>query len=98
MIYSGVPEDRRACSGVTILINNKWKSKIISYSFINDRIVTGKFRIDKGYLIVVSVYAHEKGMKEEIKKFYDNLKIEVNKINKEKHFIMCGDLNARIGN
>lgn len=98
MIYSGVPQNKRACCGVAILVNNKWKNKIISYSFINERIVTCKFKIDRGHFTVIGVYAPEEGRKEETKIFYDELQKELTKINTSEYVVITGDLNARIGN
>jgi hypothetical protein len=39
MIYSGVPDNKWAASGVAILIKEDWKNKIQDYSSISDRIV-----------------------------------------------------------
>lgn len=73
MVYSGVPQCRRACSGVAILANNKWKNKITSYTYVNERIITTRFKIDRGHLNIIGVYAPEDGKKEDTVKFYDEL-------------------------
>lgn len=98
LIYSGVPQDRRACSGVAILINNKWRSKIISYKYVNERIVTVRLKIDRNYLNIVGVYAPEEGKIEDTTIFYDKLQQELNGIKNTENIIIGGDLNARVGN
>lgn len=40
MIYSGVNQNCRAQAGVAILVKDSWKNKIVSYNWINERIVT----------------------------------------------------------
>jgi exonuclease III len=38
-IYSGVPDNEWAASGVAILIRKDWKNKIQDYTWISDRIL-----------------------------------------------------------
>ena len=40
----------------------------------------------------------EEGKKEETKFFYDDLQKEPNKVSKKYRVVICGELNARIGN
>lgn len=37
--WSGVPKDQWARSGVSILINNKWKKSITNVEYVDDRII-----------------------------------------------------------
>lgn len=98
MIYSGVEGNKRASSGVAILIDHKWKTRIESYKYINERIVEVRFRISRGYLTIIGVYAPEEGKKEETDIFYETLQKVVNSYIKTDSLIISGDLNARIGN
>lgn len=97
MIYSGVPQGKRASAGVAILINKFWKNKIHSYTFINERILTIRIKIKRGYLTVIGVYAPEEGRHEDSEEFYEELQKLLDKINKNDYYIIAGDLNARIG-
>lgn len=98
MIYSGVSQEKRACCGVAILIDNKWKSKIVNYTYINERILITRLKIDRGHLTILGVYAPEEGKKEETQTFYEELQKVLNKINKNDFIVLSGDLNARVGN
>ena len=98
MVYSGVPQCRHACSGVAVLANNKWKNKITSYTYVNERIITTRFKIDRGHLNIIAVYELEGGKKEDTVKLYDDLQNTLNTCNKSEHVLICGDLNARVGN
>jgi exonuclease III len=98
LIYSWVPQRVRAQSGVAILISHKWKNKIHSYKFINDRIITVRRKVPRGYLTVICIYAPEEGRNEDSDEFYETLQKEINSTNKNDYLILGGDLNARIGN
>ena len=96
MIYSGVTQNARA--GVAILMNMKWKDKIHSYEWLNERITTVRFKIDRGYLTLICVYAPDDGRLEESREFYKTLQKAYDMCNKNDYIIIGGDLNARIGN
>lgn len=98
MIYNGKPQNERASSGVAILIDKKWKNKLHSYTFINDRILMTRFNIERGHLTIIGVYAPEEGKKEDTEEFYENLQKQLHKWNKKDYLIIAGDLNARVGN
>ncbi|KAJ4431193.1 hypothetical protein ANN_19790 [Periplaneta americana] len=98
LIYSGVEQTQRAVGGVGILIDEKWKRKIESYVYINERIVIVRFKIDRGHLCVIGLYAPEEGRREDTEIFYEELQKQVNKYNKTDHMLILGDLNARVGN
>ena len=97
MIYSGVEQECRAKCGVAILIDRKWKNKLESYTYINERIVTARFRVERGHMTVIAVYAPEEGKKEETKQFYNVLQSTIEKYVKSDQLIISGDLNARVG-
>jgi exonuclease III len=98
LIYSGVPQRVRAQSGVAILISHKWKNKTHSYKFINDRIITVRHKVPRGYLTVIGIYASEEGRDEDSDEFYETLQKEMNSTNKNDYLILGRDLYARIGN
>ena len=57
LLYSGADHSRRAALGISIIIKKNWKRKIISYSWINDRIITLKFKIGRKNITLIGVYA-----------------------------------------
>jgi hypothetical protein len=59
VFYSGVDIKKRA--GVTFLVNKSWKNKINSYTLINERIMTIRLKLERGYLTLFNRYAPEEG-------------------------------------
>ncbi|KAJ4426091.1 hypothetical protein ANN_26900 [Periplaneta americana] len=55
--WSGVPKSERAKSGVAVLIKKKWKSGIIDWKEISDRIIHITIRIYESMVDVIGVYA-----------------------------------------
>lgn len=98
MIYSGVPQNIRAKCGVAILVDNKWKTRIEYYTYVNERIITVRLKVDRGHLTIIGVYAPEEGKKQETEQFYEQLQETIEKVNKNDYMVICGDFNARIGN
>lgn len=76
-IYSGVEQRERAKAGVAMYVDKKWKKCITSYTYINERMLRVDFKMNRGNLTVIGVYAPEEGRKEETVKFYDKLQTEV---------------------
>ena len=66
MIYSGVSQEERAQAGVAILINKKWKNRINGYEWHNERILTCRFKIERGFMTVICIYSFEEGRREEV--------------------------------
>lgn len=97
MVYSGVPQYKRAACGVAILLHNQWKSKIVSYSYISERMVTLRMKTERGHLTVVGVYAPEEGKYDETLLFYESLQKVLNTHIRTDYVIVAGDLNARVG-
>lgn len=87
-----------ASAGVAIIMNSKWKRRVQSYNWQNERIITCRFKIERGYLTVVGVYSPDEGRKEETDIFYNELQAVLDGINKNDYIVIGGDLNARIGN
>lgn len=97
LIYSGVDTSKRACSGVALLIDSKWKNKLLHYTYHSDRILEARFRIPRGHLTVLAVYAPEEGRTEDTDAFYETLQRSLDKCNKNDYITIAGDLNARVG-
>ena len=65
--------------------------------FINERILQLRYKLQRGYLTLIAVYAPEKGKLEQTEEFYETLQDQVDKINKNDYIIFAGDYNARVG-
>jgi len=98
MLYSGVSQEIRAQSGVALIIDHKWTSRITSYSFVNDRTISVRLKTNRGHITIIGVYAPEEGREEETRRFYKQLQKEVDKYSKSDSLIISGNLNARVGN
>jgi len=98
MLYSRVSQKTRAQSGVALIINQKWTSRITNYSLVNDRIITVGLKTNRRHITIIGVYAPEEGRQEETRRFYKQLQTDVDKYNKSDSLIISGDLNARVGN
>jgi exonuclease III len=94
LFYSGVESSKRAAAGIAIMVKKKWKHRIDSYSFINERILQIRCKTIRGYMSIVGVYAPGEGKIEETEQFYDELQVIIDKINKKVYLIVAGDLNA----
>ena len=64
-MYSGVDQQKQASSGVALLKDQNWKSRVESYTYVSKRVLTVRFKTCRNYLTVVGVYASEEGRKEE---------------------------------
>jgi hypothetical protein len=98
LLHSGVPTNKRAAAGIAIMIKAKFKKRIHSYMFVNERILQLRYKLQRGYLTLLAVYVPEKGKTEEIEEFYETLQEQTDKINKNDYIIVAGDYNARVGN
>jgi hypothetical protein len=65
LIYSGVEQTERASKGTAIIIEKKWKIKILNYTYVNEKILTiiNSLKINRGHLTIIGVYAPEEGKK-----------------------------------
>ena len=97
LLRSSVPTNKRAAAGVAIMIKTKLKKRIHSYTFINEIIPQLRYKLQRGHLTLIAVYAPEEGKLEQTKEFYETLQDQVDKINKNDYFIVAGDYNARVG-
>jgi hypothetical protein len=65
--------------------------------FINERIVQIRYKIQRAYLKLLAVYDPEEGKTEQTEEFYDNIQVQIDKMNKYDYIIVAGDYNARVG-
>ena len=96
LLYSGVPTNKRAAAGITIMIKDKFKKRVHSYMFVNERILQLRYKLQRGYLTFLAVYAPEEGKTEQTEEFYETLQDQVDKISKNDYIVVAGDYNARV--
>jgi len=96
-LYSGVPTNKRAAAGIAIMIKAKFKKRIHSYMFVNERIPQLSYKLQRGYLTLLAVCAPEEGKTEQTEEFYETLQDQIDKINKNDYIIVTGDYKARVG-
>jgi len=97
ILQCGNSTEHRA--GVGLILNKNAATALLSFLPINERILTARFKIDKGYLTVIQIYAPTStSTEEEINEFYTQLQTEVSKINSADITILMGDFNAKVGN
>ena len=73
MIYSGVPANQWASSGVAILIRKGWKHKIQDYTWTADRIIETGIKVLNRNFTIVGVYAPVEGKEQDTEEFYRDL-------------------------
>jgi hypothetical protein len=57
LLYSGVPTNKTAAAGIAIMIKVKIKKRIHSNMFVNERILQLRYKLQRGYLTLLAVYA-----------------------------------------
>ena len=65
--------------------------------FVNERILQLKYKLQRGYLTLLAVYAPE-GKTEQTEEFYETLQDQIDKISKNDYIVIAGDYNAKVGN
>jgi len=96
LLYSGVPTNKRAAAGIAIMIKATYRKRIHSYMFVNERILQLRYKLQRGYLTLLAVYAPEEGKTKQMEEFYTTLQDQIDKINKNDYVIVAGDYNARV--
>jgi len=56
LLYSGVPTNKRAAAGIAIMSKVKFKKRIHSYVFVNERILQSRYKLQRRYLTLLAVY------------------------------------------
>jgi len=54
-LYVGAPTNKRAAAGIAIIIKAKFKKRIHSYVFVNERILQLRYKLQRGYLTLLAV-------------------------------------------
>ena len=98
LLYSGVPTNKRGAADVAIMIKAKFKKRIHSYMFVNERILQLKYKLRRVYLTLLAVYVPEEGKTEQTEEFYETLQDRIDKISAKDYIVAAGDYNARVGN
>jgi hypothetical protein len=73
IIYSGVPNENWAASGVALLIRKLLRNRILGYTWISPRIIQVKLRIACREFNIIGVYAPVEGKREETEILYTDL-------------------------
>ena len=80
LLYSGVPTNKRAAAGVTIIIKAKFKKKIHSYVFVNEKIIQLRYKLQRGHLTLLALYDPEERKTEQTEEFYETFQDRIDKI------------------
>ena len=96
LLYSGRDDDAHI-SGVAMLLSRKAASCLISWTPVNDRIITARFNSRYIRTSIVQVYAPTNDADEEAKDvFYEQVQNVLDKIPKHDIVIQMGDWNAKV--
>ncbi|XP_044757727.1 craniofacial development protein 2-like [Coccinella septempunctata] len=96
--YSGVPKDRRAQQGISILIRRNLRKYIQSWEAISERIIKMNLTIYGHRTTIIEVYGvNDDSLVSTKDKFFEDLKNEIMKVGKSREIIILGDLNSRVG-
>jgi hypothetical protein len=98
MLYSAIPHETRAKSGVVLIRGNKWTSRITKDSFFNDHIIKVCLKTNRAHITIIGVYAPDEGREEETRRFYKQLQKEIDRYSRSDSLIISGNLIARVGN
>jgi exonuclease III len=96
-LYSGVPEDRRAEKGVSILIKKKFKKRITNWEAVNENITVNINHLGTK-ITVLCVYAlsNDKANLEK-DQFYEKLIETLVNIGTTREIILLGEFNGHTG-
>ena len=93
--YSGI---LRGKNGVGILVDSHLRESVVEVRRVNDRLMTIKLVVGEGTLNVVSAYAPQAGLDEDIKRrFWEGLDEIVRSIPPSERLFIGGDFNGHIG-
>jgi len=93
--YSGV---KRTTNGVGILVRSDLVEQVVEVRRKSDRIMSIKLVVGSEILNIVSVYAPQVGLSEEIKRlFWEDLDEVVQSIPQNEGLLIGGDFNGHIG-
>lgn len=93
LLYSGSKDDAHL-SDVAMMLRNKVAVSLISYSPVNDRIITARFNSCHIRTTTVQVYAPKNDAKDV---FHEQLQTTTDKIPKHNIVLLMEDWNAKVG-
>jgi hypothetical protein len=94
--WSGMPDKHHY--GVGILVNRQFRKAIIDYKFIDERLMSMRFKGHQKNLTIIQCYAPTENSEDNIKDaFYDNLNATMTNVDKNDLVILMGDFNAKVG-
>ncbi|XP_070029241.1 uncharacterized protein [Nicotiana sylvestris] len=89
---------QRGKNGVSILVNRHLRESVVEVRQVNDRLITIKLVVGECTLNIVSAYAPQAGLDEEIKRcFWEELDEIVRNILPTERLFIGGDFNGHIG-
>ena len=66
--------------------------------FENEIILHLRYKLQRGYLTLLVIYAPKEGKTEQTEEFYETLQDQIDKTSKNDYIVVAGDYNARGGN
>ena len=83
--------------GVAIMLNKKWRQRIIDTEYINERAITATIMVNHQRIKLMSVYFHHSGFADHhVEKMYRTIEKHTNS-SKKSIQIVGGDFNAELG-
>ncbi|KAK9127965.1 hypothetical protein Syun_016762 [Stephania yunnanensis] len=93
--YTGID---RKCNGVGIVVDNDYKDKVVEVKRMGDRLILVKLIIGDEKINILSAYAPQVGLSENIKhKFWDDMDGFMQSIPLDEKVFIGGDLNGHVG-
>lgn len=97
-IYTGVPKEKRAARGVSLLVRKKFKNKITNWEAIDENILTMNIQLNGHNVTVIAAYAPSDDERVATKQeFFEKMEETVANIGNDREIIMLGDFNSRTG-
>ena len=88
----------RGTAGVGVFVAEEWIEKVFEVQRVSDRIILIKLIVGQLVLTILSVYAPQSGLSDEVKdQFFDQLRAVTAKIPSSELLFTCGDFNGHVG-
>lgn len=97
-IFTGVPKERRAARGVSLLIRKDLKHKISNWEAIDENILKMNIKLNGHNITVIAAYAPSDDERKDTKQeFFEKIDETLTEIGNNREVIMLGDFNSRTG-
>jgi len=97
-VYSGVPKEERARSGVSLAIKSKYKKSIKTWHQVSDRILQVNMECKGHPCVIIAAYGpNNDSVITEKEKFFQDLTDLLEQLTNRKEVLLLGDLNGRTG-